>query len=56
MEGGLKYRSNTFFSYLIRINGYFLSKSCRISAFIDPLLICFTVKLTLVITPSCRED
>ena len=55
MEGGLKYSSNSIF-YLLRINGYFLSKSCRVSAFIDPLLICFTVKLTLVITPSCRED
>ena len=42
--------------YLLRINGYFLSKSCRVSAFIDPLLICFTVELTLVFTASCRKD
>ena len=39
--------------YLLRINGYFLSKSCRVSAFIDPLLICFTDELTLVFTTSC---
>ena len=41
--------------YLLRINGYFLSKSCRVSAFIDPLLICFTDELTLVFATSCRN-
>ena len=55
MEGGLKYRSNSIF-LLVRINGHLLSNSCRVSAFIDPLLICFTVELTLVFTASCRED
>ena len=55
MEGGLKYRSNSFF-YLVRINGYLLSNFCRVSAFIGPLFICFTVELTLIITPSCSED
>ena len=55
MEGGLKYRSSSIF-YLLRINGYLLSKSCQVSGFIDPLLICFTVELTLVLTASCRED
>ena len=41
--------------YLLRINGYFLSKSCCVSEFIDQLLICFTDELTLVVTTSCRN-
>ena len=55
MEGGLKCRRNSIF-FLLRINGYLLSKSCRVSALIDPLLIFFTVELTLVFTASCRKD
>ena len=39
--------------YLLRINGYFLSKSCCVSEFIDQLLICFTDEL--VVATSCRN-
>ena len=34
MEGGLKGGAIQFL-YLLRINGYLLSKFCRVSAFID---------------------